>query len=306
MKTVTDLFEEHIGTQEYNGIVATIQKWYYGPGKIVKDSWCASSMSYFMNQLGLLDQLGGKNENVYYMMVSTEKASKALQKGKFLYRDQIKEGMNIPRGTIAFMLYGAKPMVWKSSKHVTSVYSDFPWTPSGKFEALGGNQSDGINLKEYNRGNVYALYFPDYEQESDTKKTLRRGDRGDDVVELQMELNQLGYPDADGSALAIDGSFGRRTEEAVKRLQRHNGLEIDGVCGPKTWAKIETLLQEKPKMVRILTDVYLRSKPSAKSETKGIIREGATVVYSFVQDGWLYLPRWNGWITSKKEYVKIV
>ena len=304
MKTVTDEFEKYIGTKEYNGIIADIQRWYYG--YVSKTAWCATSMSKFMNNLGLLDQIGGKNENVCEMMWDTERAHIKLGKGRFYQRDDIPTGMQIPRGSIAFMLWYGKMEPGNPGKHVTSVYKAFEWTKSGKFKALGGNQANGINLKEYNIGNIYAIFIPDYEQESDKKKTLRRGDHGDDVVELQMDMNHLGYPDADGSALAIDGSFGRRTEEAVKRLQKHNGLDVDGVCGPKTWAKIEVLLQEKPKMVRILTDVYIRSKPSAKSEAKGIIREGATVVYSFVQDGWLYLPRWNGWITSKKEYVKIV
>ena len=303
MKTVTDLYEEHLGVMEYKGIVKTIQTWFYGTGKLVKDSWCATSMSYFMEQLGLLDQLGGKNENVYYMMMATEKASKALQKGKFLYRDQIKTGMNIPRGTIAFMLYGAKPMIWRSSKHVTSVYSDFPWSPSGKFDALGGNQSDGINLKEYNRGNVYALYFPDYDTEK--KRVLKRGDKGDEVSELQIDLNELGYPDDDWNKLAVDGSFGRRTEEAVKRLQYYNNLEQDGVCGAKTWAKIKDLLDSKPKMVTMLTDVYMRVGPGRAYKTAGILREGTTETYSFVYNGWIYLRRRKLWISSKKEYVTI-
>ena len=61
MKTVTDLFEKHLGVREYNGIVATMLKWYYG--ELRKVAWCAVSMSYMMNQLGLLDQIGGKNQN---------------------------------------------------------------------------------------------------------------------------------------------------------------------------------------------------------------------------------------------------
>lgn len=300
--TVTDLFEKYEGTQEYNGVIAEIQKWYYG--YLYKASWCATSMSKFMNDLGLLDQLGGKNENVYEMMKDTEKAHKALKKGTFLYRDDIKTGMEIPRGTIVFMLYSSKPMTSTSSKHVTSVYETFSWSPSGRFKALGGNQSDGINLKEYNRGNIYAIFIPQYEEER--HKTLRLGDKGDDVVELQIDLNNVGYPDDSYNALSIDGSYGPRTEQAVKRLQAHNGLEVDGICGPKTWAKIEALLNADPKYVIIRTDIYLRTGPGKTYDTKGILREGAVVNYSFAEKGWLYLPRWNGWISSKKEYVKIV
>jgi peptidoglycan hydrolase-like protein with peptidoglycan-binding domain len=33
-----------------------------------------------------------------------------------------------------------------------------------------------------------------------------------------------------------DGTFGSETEAAVKRLQAHNGLNVDGVVGPETWS----------------------------------------------------------------------
>lgn len=304
MKTVTDLFEEHLGVKEYNGIVATMLKWYYG--EVRKVSWCAVSMSYMMNKLGLLGQLGGKNQNVYKMMTATHNAWKKTGIGKFLWRDEIPKGMNIPRGTIVFILKSSKPMTETSSKHVTSVYKSFDWTPSGTFETLGGNQSDYIQVKKYYRGNVYAIFMPEYAQEEDGHPTLKRGSKGDSVVELQMILNQLGYPDSQSKTLVLDGDFGARTEQAVKRLQSHNGLKVDGICGPKTWRKIKQLQDQKPKEIRTLTDVNLRTQPTTKSDTKGILRKGVTAVYSFAEDGWLYLPRWNAWITSKKEYVKIV
>ena len=307
MKTVTDLFEQHLGAHEYNGIVETIQRWFYG--YLYKASWCATSMSYFMDQLGLLDQIGGKNENVCLMMQATERAHKALKKGVFLYRDDIKPGMNIPRGTIVFNLYSGKPMTTTSSKHVTSVYESFDWTPSGKYQALGGNQGDEISIKTYNRGNVYAIYIPDYEQEDETHKTLKRTSptmKGDDVTELQIDLNNLGYPSDDYRPLEIDGSYGPKTEQAVKRFQKATGLEVDGVCGPKTWAEIERQLNADPKYVRILTDVYIRLGPGTNFKTKSILRTGAIVVYSIVEKGWAYLPKWGGWITTKKEYVKLI
>ena len=304
MKTVTDMFEPYIGTKEYNGIVRTMIEWYYG--HFAKVAWCAVSMSYMMNKLGILDQIGGKNQNVYEMMMDTEKAWKKTKVGQFYWRDEIPKGMYIPRGTIVFNLYSSKPMTASSSKHVTSVYAGFKWTTSGKWQSLGGNQSDYIKVKEYNRGNIYAIFIPDYDQENDKHKTLRKGDKGDEVTELQMALNQLGYPDDDYKALSIDGSFGAKTEQAVKRLQSHNGLVVDGVCGPKTWAVIKHLQDDEPTLVQTLTDVYLRSKPDKTSESKGILRKGATAIYSFAEKGWLYLPRWNAWITSKKEFVKIV
>jgi len=62
--------------------------------------------------------------------------------------------------------------------------------------------------------------------------TLKRGDRGDDVVALQHLLNTEGYK------VKIDGDYGQKTETAVKMLQKACHLEEDGICGPKTWAAL--------------------------------------------------------------------
>ncbi len=64
-------------------------------------------------------------------------------------------------------------------------------------------------------------------------KTLRYGDRGDDVVLLQVRLIALGY--LRGNA---DGIFGAKTKTAVQSFQLRNGLTADGVAGTKTYRKM--------------------------------------------------------------------
>ncbi|HXW26076.1 MAG TPA: N-acetylmuramoyl-L-alanine amidase [Xanthobacteraceae bacterium] len=54
--------------------------------------------------------------------------------------------------------------------------------------------------------------------------TLRRGDRGDQVKQIQTKLKT----DA-------DGIFAAATEAAVRQFQRDHGLVPDGIVGPKTW-----------------------------------------------------------------------
>lgn len=54
------------------------------------------------------------------------------------------------------------------------------------------------------------------------------------VKKVQDQLNKKGYK----PALAEDGDFGRKTEKAVEWFQGKNRLEVDGVVGPKTWAKL--------------------------------------------------------------------
>lgn len=57
------------------------------------------------------------------------------------------------------------------------------------------------------------------------RPTLRRGDRGAAVKELQVKLK-----------LTADGIFGAGTEAALRAAQRAKGIVPDGIAGPKTWA----------------------------------------------------------------------
>ena len=68
-------------------------------------------------------------------------------------------------------------------------------------------------------------------------KTLRRGNYGELVKQLQTKLNALGY---DLGVCGIDGDFGQATEKAVKAFQKDHGLTADGVVGQKTWAALES------------------------------------------------------------------
>lgn len=62
--------------------------------------------------------------------------------------------------------------------------------------------------------------------------TLRHGDRGQAVLQLQKQLN------AQGAKLFTDGDFGDKTEAAVRAYQLKVGLVADGIAGPKTLAAL--------------------------------------------------------------------
>ena len=78
------------------------------------------------------------------------------------------------------------------------------------------------------------------------RPTLRRGNKGEDVIELQTMLVKLGY--GVGSC-GIDGDYGRDTKAAVERFQSDHGLVVDGVAGPMTFDALEKAiakLEDKP------------------------------------------------------------
>lgn len=67
--------------------------------------------------------------------------------------------------------------------------------------------------------------------------TLQKGDIGAQVKRLQNCLNKIMNLD-----LKVDGSFGSATLDAVKRFQKKYALTVDGSVGPKTRAKIKSLI----------------------------------------------------------------
>lgn len=59
--------------------------------------------------------------------------------------------------------------------------------------------------------------------------TLHPGSQGNDVVQLQTRLAELGFPPG-----KLDGDFGPGTRAALIAFQSSQGLLADGVAGPRT------------------------------------------------------------------------
>ena len=69
-------------------------------------------------------------------------------------------------------------------------------------------------------------------------RVFKLGSRGHDVAALQVALNDASF------STAVDGTFGRRTEAAVRAFQASRGLVVDGVVGPQTQAALRTSSDE--------------------------------------------------------------
>lgn len=66
-----------------------------------------------------------------------------------------------------------------------------------------------------------------------TVNLMKKGMRGESVKWLQYELNKSGY------TLAVDGVYGPKTFEAVKKYQMDNGLASDGITGKMTLGSLQ-------------------------------------------------------------------
>lgn len=64
-------------------------------------------------------------------------------------------------------------------------------------------------------------------------EVLKSGSDGPQVKTLQRLLKELGY-----SVGTIDGIFGSRTKNAVKKFQKAKGLTADGIVGKATWTAL--------------------------------------------------------------------
>ena len=79
-------------------------------------------------------------------------------------------------------------------------------------------------------------------QEAGTKMTtIRKGNKGTVVKQMQQMLDKLGY---NLGICGVDGDYGVATEKAVKEFQRDNGLKQDGICGPKTWEALQEAVEK--------------------------------------------------------------
>ena len=61
---------------------------------------------------------------------------------------------------------------------------------------------------------------------------LKKGSKGKQVKTLQRLLNAFGHN------LAVDGEFGSNTCSALRSYQKANKLEVDGICGGKSWKSL--------------------------------------------------------------------
>jgi uncharacterized protein (TIGR02594 family) len=101
---------------------------------------------------------------------------------------------------------------------------------------VGGNQKNGaVTETPYSMERVLCVRRADPAAQDSDRPTLRAGDRGVIVQDLQAILGDLNYHNG-----RMDGVFGPLTRAAVLAFQADNDLESDGVVGPLTWEALKT------------------------------------------------------------------
>ncbi|MBQ1977731.1 MAG: peptidoglycan-binding protein [Ruminococcus sp.] len=126
--------------------------------------------------------------------------------------------------------------------------------------------------------------------------TLRKGDKNANVKTLQTILNEV----AD-AGLDVDGSFGGKTQTAVKNFQKANGLKVDGVCGPATWAKLEKLYGKAISTLGIASGNY---NPGSLMKGKSYSIDGKITSNFKITSVTVGIYKTNGTATAQVKTVK--
>lgn len=106
-----------------------------------------------------------------------------------------------------------------------------------------------LGMTEIGKDTWLDAHAYDYQEPSDKynlTRYLKKNCKGDDVVQLQKELNKLGYKGKDGKTLETKTKiFGDNTAYAVKKYQSAKKLTADSIVGPDTAHKLGWLFQGK-------------------------------------------------------------
>lgn len=121
-------------------------------------------------------------------------------------------------------------------------------------------------------------------------RTLKKGCKGDDVTQLQKNLNIVMK-----AGLVTDGSFGAKTDAAVREFQKAYGLEVDGKFGPASRKAMENALNkatvEKAKTSYPIGTVNARGGLNVRNAPNGTILNvlplGTKVNIISESNGWI-------------------
>ena len=95
---------------------------------------------------------------------------------------------------------------------------------------------------------------------------LQFGDTGTSVQNLQFYLKTIAAFNPFIPDLAIDGRFGRATENAVRAFQSYYGLYVDGIVGENTWNRI----------VGVYLDVTEEGRLTLRTYPGYLLRQGSS------------------------------
>lgn len=193
--------------------------------------WCAETVSYCFGHVGM--------DGIHYAYCPY--GINWFQDGSF--GSWIDRGGDAQAGDVVFYDWQGDGV----SDHtglVESVRGD------GTLVTIEGNVGNACKRLVRSRNQVVGFGRPNYDGvvvnppapgPGTDHPTLQVGSRGQAVVDLQTILR-----DKAGQNIAVDGSFGPATKQAVINLQAWSHITADGIVGPQTWGVLDSLNAPAP------------------------------------------------------------
>ena len=211
--------------------------------------WCAEFQCWCVDQV---DRRWGTSllRNVYpFYTASNTGRSWFIRAGRYVVRKGRVEGWGYEwlKGQSAFIKSGdyiPQPgdwvfFTWNASSdtdHVALVEYCTRNTASGRIllHVIEGNKPVAVTRAAYELNDPSILGYGTVHDVADI--TMRFGNEGEKVRQLQEKLSYLGYLDAS----LVTGRFGDATAEAVSAYQADRGLSAGGIANMKTQQLLES------------------------------------------------------------------
>lgn len=172
-----------------------------------------------------------KEQAEEYLRADVEKFEKAVMKYNDVYN--FTENQFSALVSFAYNIGNIDQLTARGVRTIAEISAKIP-----AYNKANGKELAGLTRR---RKAEKALFDSDaMEEKKETPKTknpykvptknVKRGSVGNSARWLQWELNQ------NGANLKVDGVFGKKTQEEVKKFQKANNLVVDGIVGKNTKA----------------------------------------------------------------------
>lgn len=230
---VINIAKREIGVTEYpygsNNV--KYNTWYYGRAVSGDDyPWCMVFVQWVLNRAGVKGILRTAGCTPLYTW--------AKNNGMYVKPSNMKPG--------DIVLFCGFDDISGDADH-TGFFEKYD--SNGNYICIEGNTSltsddngGAVMRRCRQKGNILGGVRPKYEGDEVTVvlSILRSGSKGVQVKSVQRMLNGdgLGYTSNDGKKLKVDGVYGTKTIQAIKKLQKKRGITVDGVVGYNTWSEL--------------------------------------------------------------------
>lgn len=151
--------------------------------------------------------------------------------------------LNLPNGTVVKYQLGSTVNGWGYVEYTNSKGQTFHGYVNVSY-IKSDNELKSGNKKKATSSKPKSTQKSKFSLPAGIFKVTSPLTRGEAVKQIQTALAALHYyPDKSAKNFGIDGAYGAKTANAVKRFQSMYGLTADGIYGPKTKTKLEQLLK---------------------------------------------------------------